>query len=615
MNSALELRDLHFGYGPRAAVRGVSLQLQAGDCYGFLGHNGAGKTTVMRLCLGLLQPAAGSVRIFGIDPRRDRRHANSLLGALIERPGFHLPVSARKNLLALARLQGINRMLASVEVERVIECVGLNEAIDSRVGTFSMGMRQRLGIAQALLGKPRLLLLDEPTNGLDPEGIADLRALLQKLTRDEGTAVMLSSHQLAELDGLCNRVGVLREGGMVVEGDLESLRQRVGVQHVVRGEPLDALQQQLVQRKLQPTRDGDRLLVDIGQQPAHEVTRALATAANLTSFAPEQATLERIYLHAGNATPDAATDAPASTTDDSAAAPPPQLGSTGGPRRRAFGFEATTILHRRSTLPLLLAPCAIAAWAAARYNSRVAEGLAKVDAGEQFSADAGSGFLSMAQSLQTATPALAFAVLWFASQTIASDLANDTLRNSLIRSVNRKDVLFGKVFVLLSAMLIGWLSVCATSFAISWATVGFGDLEEVTRFGDRELLANAADIWPTLLTTLTQMTLPLAAVITISAAASVIARRPALALAGAAAIVYLPALARSFLGEQSGWLLTSHMPLGIRDDSALNYLAAVSRGAADAMWSHADLAVYAPVVWLAAGAAVLGFLVSRLRVS
>jgi len=614
VNSALELRDLHFGYGQRAAVRGVSLQLQAGDCYGFLGHNGAGKTTVMRLCLGLLQPASGSVRIFGIDPTRDRRRANSLLGALIERPGFHLPVSARKNLLALARLQGINRLLASVEVERVIECVGLNDAIDSRVGTFSMGMRQRLGIAQALLGKPRLLLLDEPTNGLDPEGIADLRALLQMLTRDEGTAVMLSSHQLAELDGLCNRVGVLREGSMVVEGDLESLRRRVGVQHVVRGEPLDTLQQQLEQRDLQPTRDGDRLLVDIGQQPAHEVTRALATAANLTSFAPEQATLERIYLHAGNATRDAIDDTPA-TDNNATEAPAPQLGSIKGPRRRAFGFEATTLLHRRSTLPLLLVPCAIAAWAAARYNTRVQEGLAKVDAGEQFSADAGSGFLSMAQSLQTATPALAFAVLWFASQTIASDLSNDTLRNSLIRSVHRKDVLFGKVFVLLSAMVVGWLSLCATSFAISWATVGFGDLEEVSRFGDRDLLAKAAEIWPTLLTTLTQMTLPLAAIVTISAAASAIAKRPALALAAAAALVYLPALTRSYLGEQSGWLLTSHMPLGIRDDSAINYLAAVSRGAADAMWSHADLAVYAPVAWLAAGAVVLGLLVSRLRVS
>ncbi len=619
MNEALALRDLHFGYGHRAAVQGVSLQLQAGDCYGFLGHNGAGKTTVMRLCLGLLRPSRGSVRIFGIDPVRERRHANALLGALIERPGFHLSVSARQNLLALARLQGIPRRLASTEVGRVIECVGLSDATDRRVGTFSMGMRQRLGIAQALLGKPRLLLLDEPTNGLDPEGISDLRALLQTLTREEGTAIMLSSHQLAELEGLCNRVGVLREGSMVIEGDLDSLRQRIGVRHVIKGEPIEALQQQLIGRDLQPTRDGDRLLVDIGEQPAHEVTRALATAAKLTSFAPEQATLERIYLHAGTTTPDApaaeadaAKPAPEGATED---IPTPNLGSIKGARRRAFKFESTTLLHARSTLPMLLLPCVVTAFAAANYSSRVQDGLAKVEAGEQFSADAGSGFLAMAQSLQTATPVLALTMLWFASQTIASDLSNDTLRNSLIRSLHRKDVLFGKVFVLLAAMIVGWLALCLTSFFISWTTVGFGDLVEVSRFGDRDLLANAADVWPTLLITLAQMTLPLAAIVTLAAAASVIAKRPALALATAAAFVFLPELARGVLGERSGWLLTSHLPLGFRDDSALNYLAAVSRGAADALWVFASESVYAPVAWLVAGSVVLGFLVSRLRVS
>lgn len=596
-------------------MRGVSLQLEPGDCYGFLGHNGAGKTTVMRLCLGLLRPSRGSVRIFGIDPSRDRRHANALLGALIERPGFHPSVSARQNLLALARLQGISRRLASAEVARVIECVGLTDATNRRVKTFSMGMRQRLGIAQALLGKPRLLLLDEPTNGLDPEGIADLRALLQTLTREEGTAVMLSSHQLAELDGVCNRVGVLREGEMVIEGDLDSLRNRIGVRHVITGDPLAALQQQLESRELKPVRDGDRLLVDLHGQPAHEITRQLATAAHLSSFAPEQATLERIYLHAG-AAPAPATPAPAATTPTQPAdAPPPFLGSTKQARRRAFQFEATTLLHQRSTLPLLLLPCAITAFAAASYNSKIREGLAKVEAGEQFSADAGSGFLAMAQSLQAATPALMLAMLWLASQTIAGDLSTDTLRNTLIRSVRRKDVLFGKIFVLLGAMMTGWVAVCLTSFTISWATVGFGDLEEISRFGDREVLANAADIWPTLAVVLGQMTLPLAAVVTLAAAASVIAKRPALALATAVAMVFIPELARDLTGDYSGWLLTSHLPLGFRDDSALNYLASVSRGAADALWVFAAEAVYAPVLWLTAGGALLGLLVSRLRVS
>ena len=194
---ALELHDLHFDYSGRDAVQGVSLTVNAGDCYGFLGHNGAGKTTVMRLCLGLLRPTRGEVRVFGADASKRRRETNGLIGALIERPGFYLQQSAQRNLLALAKLQGIPAALAKAEAERVIDAVGLAHALNRRVGTFSMGMRQRLGIAQAMLGKPRLLLLDEPTNGLDPEGIAALRALLQRLTTEEGVAVLLSSHQLA----------------------------------------------------------------------------------------------------------------------------------------------------------------------------------------------------------------------------------------------------------------------------------------------------------------------------------------------------------------------------------------------------------------------------------
>lgn len=619
MREALALRDLHFGYGREAAVRGVSLRLEEGDCYGFLGHNGAGKTTVMRLCLGLLRPSRGEVRIFGIDPAKNRRRANALLGALIERPGFHAHVSARQNLVLLARLQGMARRLAPVEADRVIEAVGLADASSRRVGTFSMGMRQRLGIAQALLGKPRLLLLDEPTNGLDPEGIAELRALLQRLTRDEGCAIMLSSHQLAELDGLCSKVGVLREGSMVIEGDLDSLRQKVGVRHVVTGSPIEDLQRELEARQLTPSRDGDRLLVDIGNTPAAEVTRTLATKAQLTSFAPEQATLERIYLHAAN---EPASSKPTSSPEveppavgvASEPAPTPNLGRSDRARRRAFAYEAATLLRRRSTLPLLLVPCAVSAFGVFRYRNGVRDGLALVEAGEQFSADAGSGYLATAQGLQTATPVLAIALLWLSSQSIAGDLNADTLRNALIRSLRRRDMLFGKVFVLLAMLIVAWLALLATTIAASWSSVGFGDLEEVTRFGDRELLATAAEVWPTMLVTTTHMLLPLGAIVMLGAAASALAKRPALALAISGLFVLLPEIARGAAGERAGWLLTSHLPLAWRDDSALNYLAAVSRGAADAVWVWADQATTAPIAWLVAATLLLGALIARLRV-
>jgi len=624
VTEALAIDDLHFDYGQKPAVRGVSLRIAPGDCYGFLGHNGAGKTTVMRLCLGLLAPAAGHVRIFGVDAQQRRREANGLVGAVIERTGFHQHVRARQNLIALARLQGMPRRLAHAEAERVLDATGLAGAAHRRVATFSMGMRQRLGIAQALLGRPRLLLLDEPTNGLDPEGIAELRALLLRLTRDEGAAVLLSSHQLAELEGLCNRIGVLRDGAMVVEGDLDSLRTQVGMRHVVAGQPLAALRQRLEQLGLAPVADGERLLVDLQQRPAAEVARALATGADLTMFAPEQATLERIYLRAHR------DGAPAKPTDGQpprrpiiatppaeppAEPPAPQLGTTSRPLQRAFRFEATTLWRQRASLPLVLLPCAIAVFAVRAYAARVRAGLALVDGGERFSADDGSGYLAVAQALQTATPVLGLALIWLASQTIAADLAGDTLRNSLTRSVRRRDVLFGKLGVLFAFGFTGWLLLVVTAMVAAAATVGFGDLEEVSRYGDRDVLAAAADVAPTMYLAIAQMTLPLAAVVVLATAASAAARRPARALALALVVVLGPELLRDSFGEAAGWLLTSHVPNPLRDDSALGYLAAVARGAADALWPFADLAVLAPLCWLAAGGVAVVAIVARMRVA
>lgn len=616
VTAALSLENLHFGYGRRAAVRGVSLQLAPGDCYGFLGHNGAGKTTVMRLCLGLLRPAKGRVLVFGRDAQQERRRANANIGAVIERPGFHNHVTARDNLVALARLQGLAPKLAVAEAERVLDRTGMTYAAQRRVGTFSMGMRQRLGIAQALLGRPKVLLLDEPTNGLDPEGIAELRALLRRLTREERVAVMLSSHQLAELEGLCNRVGVLRDGEMLVEGDLATLRRRVSMRHVITGD-LDALQRQLAQLDLMAERDGDRLLVDLGDRAPGDVTRALAAAAELTSFAPEQATLERIYLQAGagafaDAAPVAGERDNARIDDDA-----PTRSGYGSPQRpqwRSFRYELTTMLRKRSTLPLLLAPCAVAVVSVNRYVGAVQQGLRQVELEERFSADAGSGFLATAQALQSATPALCFALLWFASQTIAADRSNDTLRNSLVRSLRRQDVLCGKLGVLFGAMLVGWAALVAATMATSALTVGFGDLEEISRYGDRDLLAASAEVWPTMLTSLFQMILPLAALTSIAAAMSATTRLPALALALACGAALLPEMVRGMLDERAGYLLTSHLPLLWQDDSAIGYSAAVARGAADALWRWADFAVLAPVLWLALGIALLAVLLQRMRI-
>ncbi len=617
MTEALAIHDLRFRYGARDCVRGVSLSIRPGDCYGFLGHNGAGKTTVMRLVLGLLRPAGGTVSVFGHDASNERRRVNALIGAVIERPGFRPQLTASDNLVALARLQGIERRAARVESGRVLQAVGLDGAAKRRVTTFSMGMRQRLGIAQALLGGPRLLLLDEPTTALDPEGIADLRALLLRLTRDHGVAVMLSSHQLAELEGLCNRVGVLRDGAMVVEGELQALRRRLATRHVVTGTPLDRLADRLRELELTPTIEADRLLVELDGQRPGTVVRELAQAGELASFGPEQATLERIYLQAGLADLgpgriDADPEPEPATEPQPPAAP--ALGTALRPWRRVARFEARALLRPRALAALVLVPAAIAVWSVLGYARGVDEALALVRAEERFSADAGSGFFAFAQALQQATPCLGLVLLWFASQSIAGELGNDTLRNTLIRSVRRIDVLLGKLGVQLTAMLVGWTALLIAATTASALTVGFGDLEEVTRYGDRDLLVGADEVWPTAVLAALQLPLPLAAFVVLGVAASVVARRAALALALAMLLVLVPELLRGVVGEQAGWLLTSHVPVFSRDDSALGYLAATARGAADALWPHAEHAVSVPLVWLASGLGVVGLVFVRLRI-
>lgn len=613
MTAALELRDLHFGYGRTAAVRSVSLTLQPGDCYGFLGHNGAGKTTVMRLALGLLRPTRGSVKVFGVDALRDPVAAHAQVGALVERPGFHLHLSARSNLRALARLQGLPRALAAAETERVLDLLGLAAAADRKVGAFSLGMRQRLGIAQAVLGRPRLLLLDEPTNGLDPEGIADLRAVLRRLVQEEGTAVLLSSHQLAELDGLCNRIGVLRDGAMVVEGDLGWLREQLRPQHRLRGTPLDALAAQLRQRGLPNERLGDELRFDLGAREPATLLRELLQHGDVRAFAPEPVTMEALYLRAAElqSQPPAAT-APTTPPLSPAHAP---MGHATWPRLRAFAHELRLLRLQKSTFALGLLPALLAAWRVFAHHRHVQQNLARVARGELFSADAGSGHLATALAMQQALPLLALCLLWLASQSLAADLHGDTLRNTLLRAVRRSHVVLGKLLALTVVAALAYVLLVATTLATAGALFGFGDLEEVSKNGDRQVLADARDVAAVLLRTLLHAAWPLPALLATSLAASALARRPARALVFAAALVLLPELFRERLRDHAGWLLTSHLPIGLRDDSVLGWFGALARGAADALWPWQASALTAPLCWLAAGFVATVLLVRRLRLA
>jgi ABC-2 type transport system ATP-binding protein len=613
--AALEVRDLAFGYGPRAVVRSVSMSLQAGDCYGFLGHNGAGKTTVLRLCLSLLQPSSGTISIHGFDVQRDPRGARSMVGALIERPGFHPHATALQNLALLARLQGMDRARARVDAWRVLDLLSLHDDALRPVASFSLGMRQRLGIAQALLGAPRLLLLDEPINGLDPEGIAAVRGLLRRLAREDHIGVLLSSHQLQELEGLCTRIGVLREGAIVLEGSLEELQQGVPRRMVVQGPDLSLFAGRLAQLSLPSERDGDRLLFDLGTMRAGQVARELAAVGEISSFAPEIVTLESIYLRATRGAPVSAT-AVATTVAAAPASRSPSAAplSSGRPRCRALAHELRALCLRKSTKWLVVAPLVVATVSAFAYQGRVQAALALVANKERFSADSGSGHLLAVHALQTAIPVLLLVVVWLGSQTIAADLQRDTLRNSLVRSVTRLDILLGKLLAVSVFAAVGWVALATTAIALGHSLFGLADLEEVTRNGDRQVLARVDDVAPVFWAAVVNSMLPLLAAAALALLASAVAKRSARALLLALVCVLGPEFVQPFVKGHEGWLLTSHLPTPLRDDSSLRYAAAIARGAADADWAYESLSVWAPVSLTALAVAAAALLFHRLRV-
>jgi ABC-2 type transport system ATP-binding protein len=243
MSNPVETTALTKRYGRVAAVQDLDLTVRAGEVYGFLGPNGAGKTTTLRMLLGLVRPSAGSLRLLGRRP--DARGHLDGVGALIEGPAFYPYLSGRDNLRVLALHAGV----PISRVATVLETVDLTDRARDRYSTYSMGMKQRLGLAAALLKDPRLLILDEPTNGLDPAGMADMRLLVRKLAAD-GTTVLFSSHLLGEVQQICDRVGVISHGRLVAETTVAALGSHGGSRGRLRvvAEPLAQAHAQLTAR-------------------------------------------------------------------------------------------------------------------------------------------------------------------------------------------------------------------------------------------------------------------------------------------------------------------------------------------------------------------------------
>ncbi|MGH3038396.1 MAG: ATP-binding cassette domain-containing protein [Gaiellaceae bacterium] len=287
----IETRELGKRYDERiVAVDKLSLRVRRGEVYGFLGPNGAGKTTTLRMLLGLVQPTSGSALVLGAPPGSPQSLAR--VGALIESPTFYPFLSGTDNLRVLARYSGA----PEARIEAVLEEVDLAARAGDRFGTYSLGMKQRLGIAGALLKDPELLILDEPTNGMDPAGMAEMRRFIRNLGQGRRT-VLLSSHLMAEVEQVSDRVGVISKGELVRDGTVDELRGRESLW--VRAEPLDEAERVLgaVRGVEEVARldGGLRLAADPAAAPT--INRALVQAGiAVAELRPERDSLEKVFL-------------------------------------------------------------------------------------------------------------------------------------------------------------------------------------------------------------------------------------------------------------------------------------------------------------------------------
>ncbi len=305
----VEVRGLIKRYGELEAVAGVDLTVHAGDVYGYLGPNGAGKTTCLRMMLGLIRPTEGTVRLFGRDPLESVQALDGVAG-FVEAPTFYPYLNGRRNLELLAAFDGDD---ARERIDQALATVELADRAKDRVGGYSHGMRQRLGIAAALLREPRLLLLDEPATGLDPAGMRDMRLLIRRLA-DQGMTVLLSSHLLAEVEELCNRVAIVRTGKIVYEGAIADLKRSAGATY--RLSTTDDERALAVSRAQPGVEDvrvvHGRIAFTADEAAVAELSQALVEAgALIRMLAPEHVTLEDLFfsLTEGDVAPSA--EAPA----------------------------------------------------------------------------------------------------------------------------------------------------------------------------------------------------------------------------------------------------------------------------------------------------------------
>lgn len=299
-DAIIEMTELTKRYGEQTAVSRLNLSIVRGEVFGLLGPNGAGKTTTILMLLGLAEPSSGQVKVCGLDPRRNPLQVKRKVGYMPDDIGFYEDRTGIDNLVFTARLNGIPSGQAYAKAESLLKRVGLGEAKRKKVGAYSRGMRQRLGIADVLIKDPEVIILDEPTLGIDPEGVRELLQLIRELSRNEGITVLLSSHHLHQVQQICDRVGLFVKGRLIASGDVDALAAQLDSERVIRVE-LEAsgwtseLTDKLREMEGLIAVDGPHSL---GNGEAAVSSAVLTCSADLTGAAAETVLRQGATLHA-----------------------------------------------------------------------------------------------------------------------------------------------------------------------------------------------------------------------------------------------------------------------------------------------------------------------------
>jgi len=294
MEYIVQTEILSKSFGKEQAVSNINLKIRKGEIYGFLGPNGAGKTTTIRMLLGLMKPSSGTIKIFQKDITKERINILAKVGSLVENPSYYPHLTAYENLEALRKILGVPKS----RIDEVLEIVRLKDVANKKVKGFSLGMKQRLGIAASLLHNPELLILDEPTNGLDPSGIIEIRNLIKRLPSEYGMTIIISSHLLSEIDQMATQVGIVTKGKMIFQDSIEAMRRFAQPKVLIKVSNDEKGWRSLVANGIKAEHKDGFILLDecSDEKVAHIVQILVQEGISVYRVEEEKRSLEEIFL-------------------------------------------------------------------------------------------------------------------------------------------------------------------------------------------------------------------------------------------------------------------------------------------------------------------------------